>query len=266
MKYFENGTMPYATSARACSFVSARCIGPTSRHFDRSAVLPCCAATSFHVCQCVPIASKPCFVVAAIDSRPVPYLPAALAPVGEIDAATATSRFGSLYGFSCRRASCSVNQSVCLVTVSPRSSAMIASSASSMRGRCVVGGDAEHVRVGGELARAAAEHRATAGEVVEQHEAIGEHQRVVVGERVHAAAEPDVLRARGRGRDEHLGRRDDLVAARVVLADPHLVEAEAVEVLDQVEVAFERERRVLPGRVERGHEESEAHAAIRPAT
>ena len=61
-------------------------------------------------------------------------------------------------------------------------------------------------------------------------------------------------------RDEHLGRRDDLVAARVVLADPHLVEAEAVEMLDQVEVALERERRVLPGRVERGHEESEAHA------
>ena len=27
----------------------------------------------------------------------------------------------------------------------------------------------------------------------------------------------------------------------------------------QIEVAFERERRVLPGRVERGHEESEAH-------
>ena len=127
----------------------------------------------------------------------------------------------------------------------------------------LVGGDAEHVRVGGELARTAAEHGAAAREVVEQHEAIREHQRLVVGERVHAAAEPDVLRARRRGRDEHLGRRDDLVAARVVFADPHLVEAEAVEVLDQIEVAFERERRVLPGRVERGHEESEAHAAIR---
>ena len=92
---------------------------------------------------------------------------------------------------------------------------------------------------------------AAAREVVEQHEAVGEHQRVVVRERVHAAAEPDVLRARRRGRDEHLGRRDDLVAARVVLADPRLVEAEAVEVLEQVEVALEGERRVLPGRVER---------------
>ena len=128
-----------------------------------------------------------------------------------------------------------------------------------------VGGDAEHVRVGGELARTAAEHRTAAREVVEQHEAIREHQRVVIGERVHAAAEADVLRARRGRRDEHLGRRDDLVAARVVLADPHLVEAEAIEVLDQLEVALERERRVLPGRVERGHEESEAHSPIRPA-
>ena len=74
-----------------------------------------------------------------------------------------------------------------------------------------------------------------------------------------------LVRAGGR-RDEHLGRRDDLVAAGVVLADPRLVEPEAVEVLDQLEVALERERRVLPDRVERGHEESEAHRPIRSAT
>ena len=212
----------------------------------------------------MPIASKPCFVVAAIESNPVPYVPAALAPVGEIDAATATSMFGSLYGFNCRRASCRVNQSVCL------RHGLAAEQRHDRVERLVharalhVGGDAEHVRVGGELSGPATEHGAPAREVVEQHEAIREHQRVVVGERVHAAAEPDVLGAgRGRG-DEHLGRRDDLEAARVVLADPDLVEAEAVEVLDQVEVALECERRVLPGRVERGHEESEAHAAIRP--
>jgi hypothetical protein len=35
---------------------------------------------------------------------------------------------------------------------------------------------------------------------------------------------------------------------------------------DQVEVAFERERRVLARRVERGHEESEAHPRIRSRT
>ena len=66
----------------------------------------------------------------------------------------------------------------------------------------------------------------------------------------------------GRGRDEHLGRGDDLVAGRVVLADPRLVEAEPVEVLDQVEVALERERGVLARRVERGHEDAEAQGPV----
>ena len=132
-----------------------------------------------------------------------------------------------------------------------------------MRGPLLVGRDAEHVRVGGELTGPAPEHGAPAGEVVEQHEPVGEQQRVVVRQRVDAGAEPDVLGALRRGRDEHLGRRDDLVAGGVVLTDPHLVEAEAVEVDDQVEVALERERGVLPGRVERGHEESEAHPRIR---
>ena len=126
-----------------------------------------------------------------------------------------------------------------------------------------VGRDAEHVRVGRQLAGPAAEHGAAAREVVEQHEAVGEQQRVVVRQGVDAAAEADVLRPFRRGRDEHLRRRDDLVAAGVVLADPHLVEAEPVEVLDQLQVAFECERGVLTRRVERGHEESEAHRRIR---
>jgi hypothetical protein len=121
------------------------------------------------------------------------------------------------------------------------------------------------VRVRRELAGSAAEHGAPAREVVEQHEAIGEHQRVVIGERVHAAAEADVLGARGRRGNEHLGRRDELEAARVMLADPDLVEPEVVEVFDQLEVAFECERRVLPGWMKRGHEESEAHSPIRSA-
>ena len=112
----------------------------------------------------------------------MPYFPAAFAPVGEIDAATATSMFGSLYGFNCRRASCSVNQSVCLVTVSPRSNAMIASSASSMRGRCSSAGMpsmcASEVSWPGpqpSIARPRVE-------VIEQHEPIRQHQRLVIGE------------------------------------------------------------------------------------
>ena len=73
-------------------------------------------------------------------------------------------------------------------------------------------------------------------------------KRVVVGERHHPGAERMRWVRCGRGGDEDLGRGDDLVAAGVVLADPGLVEAEAVEVLDQGEVAVEGEGGVLAGR------------------
>ena len=107
------------------------------------------------------------------------------------------------------------------------------------------------------------EVEATAREVVEEHEAIGEQQRMVVRQGVDSAAETDVLRPFRSRSDEHFGRRDALVAARVVLADPHLVEAEAIEVLDQVEIALQGERGVLARRMERRHEQSEAHRRIR---
>ena len=227
--------MPYSTSLRACSFVSARCIGPTSRHFarvGRVAVLR--RATSFHVFQCVPIASKPCFVVAAIDSRPMPCLPAALRARrrdrrrdGDFEVRFAVRR--QLQPRVLQREPVGLHRDG-LAAQQRHDRVERLVHARALR----VGGDAEHVRVGRELARTAAEHGAATREVVEQHEPVGEHQRVVVRERVHAAAEAEVLRARGGRGDEHLGRRDDLVAAGVVLADPRLVEAEAVEVLEQL--------------------------------
>ena len=147
----------------------------------------------------------PCFAVAATDSMPMPCLPAARAPVGENDAATAMSKQGSLYGASCRRASRRMKPSVSMVTVSPRSSAMIASSDSSMRGRCASDGMPSMCASEVSWPGTDAEHRAPAGEVVEQHHPVGEHQRVVVRERAHAGAELDVLRALGRDADEDLG-------------------------------------------------------------
>ena len=74
-----------------------------------------------------------------------------------------------------------------------------------------------------------------------------------------SAQVPGALRG---GRDEDLGAGDDLVARRVVLADPRLVEAERVEVLEQVEVALEGEGRVLPDGVERGEEDAEAQGPV----
>ena len=68
------------------------------------------------------------------------------------------------------------------------------------------------------------------------------------------------------GGDEHLRAGDQLVAGRVVLADPRLVEAESVEVHQQVEVALEREGGVLAHGVERGEEDAEAQGPVHGAT
>ena len=122
--------------------------------------------------------------------------------------------------------------------------------------------DAHHEGVGGECAGADPDHHAAAGQVVEQHHAVGQHERMVVGQRRHARTETDVAGAlRGR-RDEHLGRGDDLVAGGVVLAEPGLVEAELVQMLDQLEIALERQGRVLAHRMERGQEDPELEVAV----
>ena len=46
----------------------------------------------------------------------------------------------------------------------------------------LVGVDPQEMGVEGELTRATAEHDATAGEVVEHHHAVEQHERVVVGQ------------------------------------------------------------------------------------
>jgi hypothetical protein len=51
----------------------------------------------------------------------------------------------------------------------------------------------------------------------------------------------------------------------VVLADPCLVVVQPVEVLDELEVALERQRRVLAGGVERGQEDAEPEPAHEPS-
>jgi hypothetical protein len=130
--------------------------------------------------------------------------------------------------------------------------------------------DAQHEGVAGQRPRSGAEDDATFGEVVEQHQPVGDQPRMVVRERYHAGPEHDVACALGGGRNEHLGAGDDLVAPRVVLAEPDLVVAEAVERDHAVEVVLQRQGRVLPDRVERGEERAEAqrpgrgHGAHRP--
>ena len=65
-----------------------------------------------------------------------------------------------------------------------------------------------------------AEVDAAAGEVVEQHDAVGHHQGVVVGEAHDPGPQPDVPGALGRHGQEDLGGGDRLPAGAVVLARP----------------------------------------------
>src|SRR5207245_2720020 len=85
-----------------------------------------------------------------------------------------------------------------------------------------------------------------------------EDERMMVRQRRHARPEPDVPRALRRGGDEDLRRRDDLVAGGVMLADPRLVVGEAVERLDELEVAVQRPGGVVAHAVKRGEEDAEA--------
>ena len=89
-----------------------------------------------------------------------------------------------------------------------------------------------------------------------------ERERVVIGQRDDAGAEPDVARALRRLRDEHLRAGDDLEAGRVVLADPGLVIVQPVEMDQQVHVALEREQRILVNGMKRREEHAGLHVAV----
>jgi hypothetical protein len=135
-KYLSQSWRPKRTFSRALALVSAMCIGPTSRHAERCATWPKSVARSEQIFQLSASALKPPVVVAPIESRPRPCLPAARAPAGDICDATHISMWGRVYGASWRRASRSSNQSLLCVTVSPRSSGASTPIASSIMSRC----------------------------------------------------------------------------------------------------------------------------------
>src|SRR5207247_951314 len=109
-------------------------------------------------------------------------------------------------------------------------------------------------------AGADAEHGATVGQVVDEDDAVGDVEGVVVGDADDAGAEPDALGALAGGGDEDFGAGDGLPAAGVVLAYPGLVVAEVVEPGDDLEVALEREGGVLAGAVKGRHKDAKVHA------
>src|SRR5271155_2154667 len=70
---------------------------------------------------------------------------------------------------------------------------------------------------------------------------------------------PRALRRRG---NEHFRAGDQLEAARMMLADPRLVIIQPVEMLEQFEVALDRERRVLVVVVKRREKNAAAQIEI----
>ena len=129
--------------------------------------------------------------------------------------------------------------------------------------------DADHRPVGRQRARSDAEHHAPAREMVEQDDALGDPERVVIGEADDAGAELDMARPFGRHRHEDFGRGADLRSRRMMLAAPGFVIAAAVEPLDQLEIALQRERRIDAWLVERRQKDPKTktirHAVFLPS-
>ena len=84
----------------------------------------------------------------------------------------------------------------------------------------------------------------------------------MVRQRRDAGADADPRRALGGGRREHERIADDLDPTGVVLADPDLVETEAVEVLHQLEVTAQGAGRVAPRLMEGSEEDPEAESCV----
>ena len=202
---------------------------------------------------------SPSVDVDAIDSTPMPYLPASVMPDGLMLDATAIG-IVSCRGRICSAASFSSNQSLWYVKRSPREQPHAHADGFVLPVAEQVRRDAVRARVGRKGAGAGAEDDPPAGHVVELHDALADVERVVIRQRHDAGAEADALRALAGGREEQLGRGDHLPAGRVVLAHPELVVAELVEERRELEVTLQQQARVLAERMVRSQEGAEAQA------
>jgi len=122
-----------------------------------------------------------------------------------------------------------------------------------------LGIDAEHLEVTGEAAGADAPVEASARHLVQLRDALGQHERVVVGQARDAGGERHPLRHAERPRDEEIGARDVLPLRREVLADPRLFVTEPVQRRQLDEVVVHRPRRVGPRRMQRHRKIAESH-------
>ena len=122
----------------AFSRVSAMCQLNSTRQSLRSTVVLCFSAAASAKPHCVGRELRPSLDIEPIEITPMPCLPAKVMPDGLICEATANG-ISSCNGSSCNCASCRVNQSVFIVTRSPRISRRMTPIASSWRSRCTIG-------------------------------------------------------------------------------------------------------------------------------
>ena len=115
--------------------------------------------------------------------------------------------------------------------------------------------------VGRQRSRAGTEDQATLALVVQLDQSLGDHEGVVIRKGNHARAEPDAMGSLGRGGQEEFRGGDHLPAGGVVFTAPELVETQAVEVLNEVEIAAQLQRRVLADGVVGREEGAEFHVA-----
>ena len=119
--------------------------------------------------------------------------------------------------------------------------------------------DAQRVGVRRQCAGPGAEHRPPEAHLVELDDALGDHERMVIGDRGHPGAQLDAAGAHRRSSQEHLGRADRLPSGRVMLTAPELVVPQPVEVGDQVEIPLQLQRRALPRQMMRCQKRCELH-------
>src|SRR5215467_9945266 len=96
--------------------------------------------------------------------------------------------------------------------------------------------------------------------MVKEDNALGDPQRVVIRNADHPGAELDVTRALGCRRYHDFRRGGELGAGGVMLAEPCLIIAAAIQPLDEIEIALQCKRWVDAGLVEGREKNAEAQA------
>src|SRR5262252_2004987 len=96
--------------------------------------------------------------------------------------------------------------------------------------------------------------------MVKEDDALSDPQRVVIRNADHPGAEFDVTRALGCRRYHDFRRGGELGASGVMLAEPRLIIAAAIQPLDEIEITLQCERWVDAGLMEGREKNAEAQA------